>query len=100
MEVIETTDGRVVTGLVVEEGDNAISIQTANEKVVIPAGEIERRSESGVSMMPEGLIQQLSPSEVRDLFAYLTGADQSRPAVENRAGVKPAAPPPRERNRQ
>jgi putative membrane-bound dehydrogenase-like protein len=76
MEVIETTDGRVVTGLVVEEGDNAITMQTANEKVVIPAGEVERRSQSGVSMMPEGLIQQLSPAEVRDLFAYLTGAER------------------------
>ena len=62
MQVIETTEGRVVTGLVVAESDNAITIQTANEKIVIPTAEVERRVLTGISMMPEGLLQQLTPT--------------------------------------
>ena len=76
MQIIETTDGRVVTGLVVAESENAVTIQTPNDKVVIPANEIEQQVASGVSMMPEGLLQRLTPDEVRDLFAYLSGPDQ------------------------
>ncbi|MBC7964548.1 MAG: dehydrogenase, partial [Fuerstia sp.] len=76
MQIIETTDGRIVTGLLVGESDNAITVQTATEKLVIPAIEIEQRVVANVSMMPEGLLQRLTPDEVRDLFAYLTGPDQ------------------------
>lgn len=76
MQIIETTDGRVITGLVVTESDNGVTIQTPNDKVVVPVNEIEQRVTSGVSMMPEGMLQRLTPDEVRDLFAYLTGPDQ------------------------
>lgn len=76
MQIIETRDGRTVTGLVVAEGENAVTIQTPNDKVVIPADEIEQRVASGVCMMPKGMLQRLTPDEVCDLFAYLTGPDQ------------------------
>ena len=82
MQVIETTEGRVVSGLVVAESDNAITVQTANEKVVIPTSEVERRVLTGNSMMPDGLLQQLSTGEVRDLFAYLTGPEQAPTGLE------------------
>ena len=81
MQVIEKADGRIITGLVIAESENAMTIQTANEKVVVPLNEIEHRVASGVSMMPEGLLQRLKPDEVRDLFAYLTGSSQA-PARE------------------
>jgi putative membrane-bound dehydrogenase-like protein len=77
MQVIETGEGRIVTGLVVAESDHAITMQTPNEKVVVPREAIERRVESGVSMMPEGLLQPLAPNDVRDLFAYLAGERQT-----------------------
>ena len=76
MQIIETTDGRVVTGLLVGESDNAITVQTATGKLVVPAIEIEQRVASNASMMPEGLLQHLTPDEVRDLFAYITGPGQ------------------------
>ena len=79
MQVIEKTDGRIITGLVIAESENAITIQTANEKVAVPLKEIEHRVASGVSMMPEGLLQRLKPDEVRDLFSYLTGSAQVMP---------------------
>ena len=81
MEVIETTDGRVVTGMIVAETASAITVQTTNEKIVIPTSELERRVQSNVSMMPEGLLAGFKPAEVHDLFAYLVGSGQ--PASNN-----------------
>ncbi len=76
MQIIETTSGRVITGLVVAESKSAVTIQTVNEKVVVPADEIEDRVTSPVSMMPDGMLQKLSNEQVRDLVAYVTGTKQ------------------------
>jgi putative membrane-bound dehydrogenase-like protein len=76
MQIIETQAGRIITGLVVAETPAAVTIQTVNEKVVVPAGEIEGRVTSDVSMMPDGLLQKLTIEQVRDLIAYVSGPDQ------------------------
>lgn len=76
MQIVETTSGRVITGLVVAEAPAALTIQTVNEKVVVPKVEIESQTTSPVSMMPEGILQTLSIEQVRSLFAYLMGRDQ------------------------
>ena len=77
MEVIQTVEGRTLTGLVVEETKSAVTLQTVNEKIVIPADEVEARKLSPVSMMPDGLLQNLSNDQVRQLLAYLMGPDQA-----------------------
>jgi putative membrane-bound dehydrogenase-like protein len=74
--VVATTDGRVLTGLIRTEDKDAISLQTANEVVVIPRGEVEERKPSDKSMMPEDLWTPLSAHEVRSLVAYLAGPSQ------------------------
>ncbi len=76
MQVIETTSGRIITGLVVAETDNAVTIQTVNERLVIPNQEIEERTASPVSMMPDGMLQKYSIEQVRDLLGYLAGPNQ------------------------
>jgi len=76
MEVILTDAGRVITGLIVDESDQAVTVQTANERLVVPQPEIERRTLSQVSMMPEGLLQTLSNDQVRDLIGYLASPVQ------------------------
>ncbi|WP_425613750.1 PVC-type heme-binding CxxCH protein [Anatilimnocola sp. NA78] len=76
MQVIATASGRIITGLVVDESKTAVTIQTVNEKIVVPADEIEERKLSPVSMMPDGLLQNLSLDQVRQLLAYLMGPDQ------------------------
>ncbi|MFO0999823.1 MAG: hypothetical protein U0936_05780 [Planctomycetaceae bacterium] len=78
MQIVATTNGRVVTGLLIEESDNAITIQTATEKVIVPRNEIEEQKISDVSMMPEGILQKMTHDEVRDLFAYLMGSSRLR----------------------
>jgi putative membrane-bound dehydrogenase-like protein len=76
MQIIETKEGRIVTGLVVADSAAAVTIQTVNDRIVIPVAEVESRTTSSVSMMPDGLLQQLSMEQVRDLMAYLMGAMQ------------------------
>jgi len=71
MELIQTDSGRVITGLVVDETEFAITMQTANERVILPKSEIEERSLSKLSMMPDGLLQTLNKDQVRDLIGYL-----------------------------
>lgn len=70
--VIQTTDGRVATGLVAEQTPASITLVDAkNVRTTIPRSQIETLNESPVSLMPEGLHKLLSPQDVRDLFGYL-----------------------------
>ena len=60
----------------VSESVAVLKRDQGTQDVISAAIEIEQRVVSKVSMMPEGLLQRLTPDEVRDLFAYLTGQDQ------------------------
>ncbi|MEJ7593887.1 MAG: hypothetical protein WKF77_20300 [Planctomycetaceae bacterium] len=53
-----------------------MTIQTINDKVVVPKSEIEERSLSTVSMMPERQLEPMTKDEVRDLIAYLGSPHQ------------------------
>jgi len=76
MTVLALADGRVVNGLLKQETDSALTIQTINDRLVIPKSEIEDRTLSNVSMMPERQLDTLSSDEVRDLIAYLAAPAQ------------------------
>jgi putative membrane-bound dehydrogenase-like protein len=76
MTVLTLTNGRVLSGLVKEENDKTLSLQTQNEVVRVDKSDIEERQRSTQSMMPDGLLAPLSPAEVRDLIAYVSGAGQ------------------------
>lgn len=71
-----TSDGKVFSGVVKEENESVLTLQTAEEIVAVPKGEIEERKASSVSIMPEGLLQKLNDAEVRDLIAYLQSSVQ------------------------
>jgi putative membrane-bound dehydrogenase-like protein len=71
---VETTDGRVLTGLVVEFSPKSITLVDAkNERTVIARDRIDSMKASPVSLMPEKILDPLSDEEVRDLFGYLQG---------------------------
>ncbi len=74
--VVATKDGRVLTGIVRSEDQDAITLVTANETLVVPKGEVEERPTSEASMMPEGLWANLPDHEVRSLLAYLASPAQ------------------------
>lgn len=76
MQIVETTSGRIITGLTVAESENALTIQTVTERIVVPKPEIESRSTSRLSLMPDGMLDKMSPTQVRDLIAYLASPGQ------------------------
>jgi putative heme-binding domain-containing protein len=73
---VATNDGRLVSGIIREQNDQSLTIQTANEQVILPREDIEALKPSTVSMMPEGQLERLTPREIRDLFAYLAASQQ------------------------
>ncbi|MFM7844614.1 MAG: family 16 glycoside hydrolase [Planctomycetota bacterium] len=74
--VIVTNGGRVITGIVKEAGKDALTVQTVNELVIVPLADIDERKTSDKSMMPDDLLKQLGPREVRSLIAYLASPGQ------------------------
>ncbi|MFM7248740.1 MAG: hypothetical protein ACKO5R_02470, partial [Planctomycetaceae bacterium] len=69
---VVTRSGRVVTGLLAEQDAAAVTILDAqNRRVGIQRDAIESIEASAVSLMPERILEQLSPEELRDLFAWL-----------------------------
>ena len=67
-----TVDGRVLDGLLVGDANNAVILQQkGGKRVVIPRDNIERLQAPGVSLMPEGFEDTLSPEKMADLLSYL-----------------------------
>jgi putative membrane-bound dehydrogenase-like protein len=73
---LELKNGRVLSGIVTQETDRALTMQMVNEAVTVPRDEIEVRTLTPVSMMPEGLFEKMTAPEVRDLVAYLASPAQ------------------------
>jgi putative heme-binding domain-containing protein len=73
---LATTDGRLISGIIREQTAESLVIQTANERIILPREDLEAIKPSPVSMMPDGLLDRLSPQEIRELFAYLASTSQ------------------------
>ncbi|MFN9602496.1 MAG: dehydrogenase, partial [Planctomycetota bacterium] len=72
---IQTSDGEVLNGLIVEESASSIALQVAaDRRVTVQRNDIEAMEPSSVSIMPAGLEQQLTRQELADLIAFLENA--------------------------
>jgi putative heme-binding domain-containing protein len=84
--IIETRDGDILTGRVVEENDQKLVLMTApirQTKVEILKADILSRRASKVSPMPDGLVNSMTEGEIWDLIAYLqAGGKRNSPAFE------------------
>ena len=70
--LIETTQGRVHTGLLQHRTSNKVILRTAdNKEVEILADQIELMVPEQISLMPELLLRDLTARDVADLLAYL-----------------------------
>jgi putative heme-binding domain-containing protein len=70
---LATHDGRVLSGLVVEESDQRVVLKIQGGKLETIAGDnVAEMTTSRLSLMPEELEKQLKPQELADLFALLT----------------------------
>jgi len=83
---VETRDGDVYTGIIKRATDSWIELMGGDALPVrIEAREIVRRSNSEISLMPDGLVSGLSLQEFTDLIEYLVSLKQPQSAslVEN-----------------
>ena len=71
MQIFQTEDGRLITGIVETENDTTIAIRTADRRIVLEQSEIEARRVSPESIMPAGLLDSLSETQIRNLFGFL-----------------------------
>jgi putative heme-binding domain-containing protein len=69
---LATTEGRVMTGLLVESGTDEVVLKLQGGTLeTIPRSQIDELKTSPVSLMPEEIEKQLSTQEIADLCAFL-----------------------------
>lgn len=76
MTIITKKDNSVVTGMIREENDSAITLQMVNTTNVVAKSDIKTTQTIASSMMPEGQLTALKDSDVVDLIAYLQSPRQ------------------------
>ena len=89
-----TADGRVLTGLPVEESEQRVVLKVQGGKIeTIARADIDEYVVSEVSMMPEELEKQLKQQEIADLMSYLA---LDKPPDDPDAKYLPGAPAPKQ----
>src|SRR5213075_1851581 len=69
---IETKDGRSLAGVVNAETATTLTlVQSGGTSEKILRGDISQIRASGLSLMPEGLEQNMTPQDLADLISYL-----------------------------
>ncbi|SFH68739.1 PVC-type heme-binding CxxCH protein [Planctomicrobium piriforme] len=88
--MIATEDGRVLTGLPVEDSAERVVLKLPGGKLeTIPKDQIEQDKLSELSLMPEDVEKLMTPQELADLFAYLS---LDKPPQDPEAKILPGAP--------
>lgn len=68
--------GRVLTGMIIEQNERTLTLQTAQEPVTIDRKQIDEMKQTNLSVMPDGLLQNLTTEQIRDLVGYLMSTEQ------------------------
>jgi putative heme-binding domain-containing protein len=70
--LLETSDGKALSGIIVSKTENEIVLRDAEDKEVrLAVADIEQIAAQPLSMMPEGLLRDLTPQQAADLVEYL-----------------------------
>jgi putative heme-binding domain-containing protein len=81
MTVVHLRDGRILQGLILTQNEKTVTIQTHVDRQTLPRDAIESLHITTLSPMPDGLLDKLSPADVRDLVGYLRHPSQVERAV-------------------
>ena len=77
--MIETKDNRTLAGRLIEETPDHVKLLGAGDKEdVIAKSDIATRRTEKISVMPEGLIDQMKDDEVRNLLSYILHPPQEQ----------------------
>jgi putative heme-binding domain-containing protein len=72
--LLETTDGKVYTGLLGSKTDKEVVLKLVGDKEVrVPAAKVERLAPQSKSLMPELLLRDLTAEQAADLLEFLAG---------------------------
>jgi putative membrane-bound dehydrogenase-like protein len=89
--LFEMADGKVITGFVVSQSARTVLIREATGlQHELPLAQIESRAIQKQSVMPDGLVNTLTPEELADLIAYLRSLTSDEPAKERDPAPRPA----------
>jgi putative membrane-bound dehydrogenase-like protein len=69
--VIVLNDGRVLTGVIVSKTEQTLVVQTDREQITVARSDVEQTRDTGKSLMPDGMLDKLTPDQVRDLFGFM-----------------------------
>ena len=70
--VVQTDDGKVITGVKVRQTDNDLLVRDVEDReITIPLTKIEEQA-PGTSLMPVGLVDKLTRAELIDLVRFLS----------------------------
>jgi len=70
--IVVTNDGRVVSGLKVEDNATGVVLKTAERKTIrIARDDIDEIQKSKKSLMPDRILSDLTAQEAADLLAYI-----------------------------
>jgi putative heme-binding domain-containing protein len=70
--MIQTSGGQIYTGMVVYEAVDGVILRNGTDQTFrINPAEIEERRSLKTSLMPAGLLKDVAPTDVADLYAYL-----------------------------
>lgn len=83
-----TKDGEVYTGILVKTAKGVAVRVNENKEFVLAEDQIEEVQSSKSSVMPAGLLDNLTPSEIRDLMVYLGYVPAEKMAQEKPASMR------------
>jgi putative heme-binding domain-containing protein len=83
-----TKDGDVYTGILVKTPKGVAVRVNENKEFVVPEDQIDQVQSSKSSVMPAGLLDSLTPSEIRDLMVYLGYVPAEKMAQEKPSSVR------------
>jgi putative membrane-bound dehydrogenase-like protein len=71
ISIVSLSDGRVLTGVVLDRNERTVIVQGVLDRQTIPIEEIDEITPTDRSPMPDGLLDQLTERQIVDLIAYL-----------------------------
>ena len=72
VSVIVLEDGRFLSGVIVNENQRTLSLQTKDALMTIDLTTIDERRETKDSLMPNGILNPMTDEQVTDLFSFLS----------------------------
>ncbi len=71
------SSGQAISGVVLEQTDQTLRLRTQTEEITVDLDDVEEMVEQNLSLMPDGLLTQLTDEQIGDLFAYLQTTAQA-----------------------